>query len=353
MSIRPVAIAATVGIAAMLSGCVSTTTASSSTDGTGSPAIAASTTLGVVACEPDGLCVAAGSNPTATTDGLSMEVSSGGRGRWQSVAVPAVTGVTLSAAACWASGCLVGGSGPNGVVTLLVNPATRRSSATATHPGGSGIDALDCVGAGHCVTVVATSMGTAVFVTTDSGAAWHQAPSLPASLAVATSLSCATTLACVVAGTGVQGALLASTTDGGAQWRLDARPSAIEVVASVSCTPSGACLAVARRTSGASELLARAGATGAFVPVASPIATALSVSCLSGAAPGAASSPPKPTCAVAGADAAGAGAIVTVVGTRVARELSLAYVPDPLLAVACATLTRCAGVTETSTVSFV
>jgi hypothetical protein len=58
-----------------------------------------------------------------------------------------------------------------------------------------------------------------------------------------------------------------------------------------------------------------------------------------------------PTCVVAGG--AGAGEIAVDVRTPSARQLTLVYVPDPILAVACATPVKCAAITQASTVSFV
>lgn len=59
-----------------------------------------------------------------------------------------------------------------------------------------------------------------------------------------------------------------------------------------------------------------------------------------------------PTCVAAGGDAQG-GTITVGVRTHSPQALTLVYVPDPILSVACATPVKCTAITEASTVSFV
>ena len=59
-----------------------------------------------------------------------------------------------------------------------------------------------------------------------------------------------------------------------------------------------------------------------------------------------------PTCVAAGGGSNG-GAITASLRSPHPQALTLAYVPDAIVAIACATPTKCAAITPASTVSFV
>jgi hypothetical protein len=318
-----------------------TTSSAPPPDGMGTPSLNAGVTLSSVACEPLGWCIAVGSNPTATTAGASIEVSKGGRSGWHPVAVPPLTGVTLTAASCWSSGCLVGGTAPGGGVLLLVNPTRMVSSTHVSHPPGLGIAALDCTGAGKCLALVTTTTTTAVFETTDSAATWHQLSTLPDPLAVGTALSCSTAASCVTVGFGPGGAAAATTADGGRHWALASRPGGFQVLTSVGCGRTLQCLATARVTAGGMQLLRSVNGGRSWITIATSVTS-----------PGAVECSTDPTCLVGGGGSSG-GEISSIVALKHERPRSLAYVPDPVVSVACATPTRCVAVTQASTVSLV
>jgi len=324
----------------LLAGCT-TTPSTPPPNGTGSPALNASVTLSVVACEAKGLCVAAGSNPTTSTAAAAVEVSRGGSGAWSAVATPAITGTTFDAASCWGAGCLLAGNDPSGVVVLLVNPANKVSSPTASHPAGSGMTALSCVGPGRCLGLVSTTVDTAVFETSDSGQSWHQISSLPTQLSSGTALSCPTAAVCVAVGTSPHGAAVARSTDGGRHWVLGARPGGLQVLTSVACGPTLHCYATARITTGADELLRSTNGGASWVNAPTGVAMPDAVACSSAV-----------TCLVGGGSSVGE--ISTVQPPpKGETPLTLAFVPDPVVGIACATSSRCAAVTPASTVSFV
>lgn len=325
---------------ALLAGC-GTPSTTAQADGTGYGAFVPSITLSALACEPLAWCVAGGTNPTASSATASVEVSAGGRGRWAPAATPELPGTTLTAAACWSSGCLLGGAGPDGAVVVIVNPARKAASTTATHPAGSGISAITCTGPGRCLALVTSTTTTAVFQTTDSGASWTQRSTLPLALAVATAVSCPNPTDCVAVGTGPDGAAAARSVDGGVAWRLGAIPKGLATFTSANCGSRHWCLATARRANETAVLLRSTDGGVAWTPIPSPLPAVAAVTCEL-----------APTCVAAGGGTSG-GAITSGLRTEHPTALTLAYVPDPIIAVACATPAKCAAITPASTVSFV
>jgi hypothetical protein len=338
VKIRLLAVVVLTGV--LLAGC-GTSPAATTTNGYGYAASVPSVTLSALACEPLAWCVAAGTNPTASTATASVEVSAGGQGHWAPAATPELPGTTLSAAGCWSSGCLLGGAGPNGTVVVIVNPAHKAASTTATHPPGSGITAIVCTGPGRCLALVTTTTTTAVFQTIDSGAAWTQRATLPVALAVGTALSCPNPTDCIALGTGPTGAAAALSVDGGVVWRLGAIPKGLATFTSANCGSRHWCLATARRANDTSVLLRSTDGGIAWTPIASPVPAVAAVTCTL-----------APTCIAAGGGTGG-GAITSGLRTLHPQALTLSYVPDPIVAVACATPAKCTAITPASTVSFV
>lgn len=304
---------------------------------TGYAALVASVPLSVVACEPQLWCIAAGTNPTATSTTATIEVSPGGHGRWARVAVPALPGVVFDTASCWTSGCLIGGSDPSGAVAVLVNPARRVSSIAPPVPGEA-IEALDCPWPGSCIALVATGTGTLAATTTDSGSSWTTAGALPASLTAAASLACTSREVCVAVGAGSNGAAAARTVDGGTRWHPVAVPAELPVLTAIACTPLASCVAVGRSRDGAIVLEGRAGG-GAMTAEPAPVANAQAVACT-----------PASTCVIGGGTT-GDGELVVLSPAGVAKALTTSFVGLPILDVACASSAKCAAVTAASTVS--
>lgn len=328
--------------AALLAACGTTrANVAPSADGTGTPAITPAVALSVSACEPGFWCVAAGANPATTTDTTTIETSAGGHGRWAAVAVPQLSGATLTAAGCWDSGCLLGGSDPSGTVLVIVNPKRRDASQLSTSLPGSGIGAIDCTRPGQCLALVTSTTQTSVYETTDSGTSWQLRSALPPELAVGTSLGCANSAVCVAVGTSPDGAAAARTTDGGARWTEAAVPRDLLALTSAACAPVTWCVATGRLDDGRSELLRSLNRGRSWASMPTSVANPDAVACTAARA-----------CVVAGGGAGG-GEISTSTTPSLATRLTLAYVPDPVLAVACATPRKCVGVTQESTVSFV
>jgi hypothetical protein len=309
-------------------------------DGTGTAALQSSVPLSVTACEPNTWCIAAGTNPTASTHTSAIEVSVGGRGRWGHVAVPPLPGVTLSAASCWTSGCLVAGQGISGAVDLIVDPKGRDASRAGPLPG-TGVTALACTGPGACLALVTATTETLVMSTSTSGATWHELSVLPSAITVGAAIACTTPRSCVVLGAGLHGATAARTNDGGAHWSLSARPGGLQVFTSAACATPAWCLATARVAHGAMELLQTVNGGASWVPRTTTVFDPDAVACFEASA-----------CLVGGGSAAG-GELVALRAAGKERALSLAYVPEQIVATACASATRCIAVTQASTVSLV
>lgn len=290
--------------------------------------------LSVAACEPGGWCVGAGADPSSSTVTTALEVSHGGHERWVRAAIPQLGATTFGTAACWASGCLLGGASPAGAVMVLVDPTHRDASEVAAPPGAS-VGALACPGPGQCLALVDTSTASSLYVTTSSGSSWTLRGTLPSALSSASALACSTPSVCVAAGAGTRGAAIAVTGDGGARWQLEALPAVLAVVTSVACSTGLGCLATSRQHDGAAALLVRRGASWQLSD--SPIQGAAAVACSTG------------TCVLGGGD--GTGALAATTNGTSWRLLTLDYVPSPVVALGCATALRCAGVTATSTVS--
>jgi hypothetical protein len=325
----------------LLAGCaVATPAAAPLPEAMGHPALDPLVTLSVVACQPLRWCIAAGTNPTSAAVGsASVEISAGGHGKWAKVNAPSLDDATLSTAACWASGCLLGGADARGPLLEIVNPKKRDASIESARLPGISVAALACPTAGRCLALVTTQVATSVWQSTTSGSSWHEVHALPATPSTATSLSCPTARVCVAAGTGPTGAEAARTSDGGARWSLAALPPGLEVFTAVSCGPSW-CMATARLRDGRTELLQSRNRGASWARFATSLARPEAVACVTAT-----------TCVAAGSGSGG-GAIASYRRPGVEHVLTIEFVPDPLLAVACASVTHCAGITQASTVSF-
>ncbi len=310
-------------------------------DGTGSPAANANVTLSVAACEPGLWCVGAGANPSTSLDSLAIETSAGGHGKWAVVATPSLNGATLSAAACWSSGCLLGGSGTTGTVAVIVNPKRRDASVLSSPPPGTGISALSCTRPGHCLALVTSTTQTTVDVTDDSGSSWRSLSVLPATLAVGTALACANSADCVAVGTGPTGAGAVWTRDGGVRWSAARLPGHLQAFTAAACAPATWCVATASLADHRAVLLRSVNDGRSWASLSTAVTDPDAVACTVAR-----------SCVAGGGDGHG-GQLSTFATMASESPLTLAYVPDPILAVACATPRKCVGVTQESTVSFV
>jgi hypothetical protein len=158
-------------------------------------------------------------------------------------------------------------------------------------------------------------------------------------------LSCSTTLACVAVGSSVNGGpSLSVTHDGGETWIPATLPTAPAVlfVLDAACRSDGTCFAViATSAKGASALLESTDGGATFEAPAQTtqlVTQPIGVGCAS------------TTCVVVGADERGAGAAVELTSSGSSKELRLTYAPTPLLAISCATPSRCAAVSTASLV---
>ncbi len=347
----------------VLAGCATTSTppAPVAPDGTGSPVANPSVTMSTVACESLGWCVAAGTDPSGATSSTGIEVSLGGRSSWISAKAPALTGTTLASASCWSSGCLIGGSGPTGAVVVLVDPSAAVAALRASPPPGDDVSALSCVAAESCLALVTGLTSTSLYRTSNAGGTWQEVAALPATLSVGTGLSCVSAIQCVAVGTGPSGGVAAVTSTGGTAWALAAQPSGLVAYTAVSCALPTTCLATAQLNATQSVLLASRDlganwleqATGVDAPAAVSCAAVTVVTTVTKGLTVTTVRKPGTSCVVGGSAEDASGSIDHLQDLVSGATLTLAYVPNPVIGVACATPTRCAGVTPSSTVSFV
>lgn len=153
---------------------------------------------------------------------------------------------------------------PGGASTPVIETSTDGGSTweAAALPSGTRVTSgLACPSAGHCL--VAGSSGVvagpgalaggspSVLATADGGRTWTVTP-LPSGVGQVVAIACATTEACVAAGTGSAGggapgpSVAVVTDDAGSTWRLSALPQPFEPsgTGGVACTPSGPCMLV-------------------------------------------------------------------------------------------------------------
>jgi hypothetical protein len=242
-----------------------------------------------------------------------------------------------------------------------VDPSAAVAALRATHPPGSGVSALSCVSVGTCFALATGLTSTSLFRTADAGATWQDLASLPAALSVGTGLSCLSLTQCVAVGAGPSGGVAAITATAGRAWTVAAQPTGLVAYTSVSCSLPTTCLATAQLNATQSVLLASRDlganwleqAVGVDAPAAVSCAAVTRVTSVAKGLTVTTVRRPGSSCVVGGSAADATGSIDHLQNLVSAGTLTLAYVPNAVVGVACATPTRCAGVTPTSTISFV
>ena len=324
---RALAIAAIAANA--LAGC--NTTATAVTRVTGIPSIGISVPLRTVACTTTDSCIALG-----TTGGQLVPTSVGeyrqSDGHWSSLGVPAAPSAVITSAACWQTGCLIGGIQPSGSLVWAYNASSQSVSTRATPATSQGVRALDCFARASCAALVsvASTKVSAISFTLDGGATWSPAAPLPWTLAeTVQSISCTDARYCMVSALSGAATLdLEVTRDAGLTWIPRLTPPSWLTLTSLHCAHR-TCVGIAKTAR--SSLVARTSSFGRrWGATALPVgANALACTTIA-------------KCVIGGQDQANAPWLATLTGTTYDVN-SLRYVPSAIVDVACGTEV-CAGV---------
>lgn len=319
--------------AIMLAGCG--TTVASSTVVTGVPSLSIDVPLTHVGCTSHGSCIAIGSTDSNLSPSTIGEVRSA-RGSWSALVTPPTAYAIISSIACWADGCLIGGSNPSIDLLWVYNGTTRLISPLATLDGGHGVKALSCFADSSCALVdtTGTADDTRLLFTNDGGSTWSTATSVPWLAGdVATSLACTSALDCVVgATTPASHAAVEVTRDGGATWTIDDVPPTWTTVRSLQCVRRH-CVGLAASSS---ESYVIRSSTFSRTWRATPLgASAVALACTD-----------LTHCVVVGQRTKHA-AWLALYDTSRLSATTLHYVPTPLSDVACSTTTCVANAVST------
>lgn len=316
-----------------LAGC---TTATAQPTVRGYPSSSISVPLHVVACTTTDTCVALGTSGADAAPSSVGEVRRA-NGTWTALYVPPALSSLLSSAACWSSGCLIGGTQPTG--DLLWNfDAPHRSVVAASAPsGGLGISALSCFAPFACGAIDASGAGARLSFTSDGGATWSLARAMAwTSNESPSALACSDALNCLASASGRGGsALLDVTHDGGATWTPLASANSWRSLSELSCRGLD-CVGLASTSSGSA--LVRTTSFGQTWRVEPLDHTTNALACTRHA-----------RCALVG-QLSDHGAWLAVLHARKLKPLVTRYIPAPLTSVACGT-TVCAAINASTVVS--
>ncbi|MHB8379365.1 MAG: beta propeller repeat protein [Acidimicrobiales bacterium] len=329
-------IVATFAAAALvLAGCGAANVAAQRVDGT--PARSISVPLTNVGCTLSDFCVAVGTS-SASVGPTSVAEFVTPAGNWFPLSLPATASPLVTSTACTKTQCLVGGSQP-GRDLLWLFSAIGHSLAVATPPpGGRGVDALTCHEI-NCALVDTGAVGAVprFSLSADGGLTWTEPIAMAwASGDAVTSLACGTAFDCVVSAlTPHHQVSLYATRDGGTTWTQRSTPSTWTALTSISCAKIH-CVALAS-VAGASKVV-RSSNLGTSWTSASLKQQSNALACVT-----------LTSCVVVG-QLADATPWLATLRAGITNNVSLRYVPTPLLDVACGTK-RCAAIGVTTVLS--
>jgi hypothetical protein len=300
------------------------------------PALSFDVPLTNVSCTLNDVCVAIGSSSSGAGPTSVAEFATP-HGNWLDLALPSTSSILLTTVACSGSECLIGGSSPGHDVLWLFD--SHGSSLTPLTPPaqGIGVSSLTC-NASTCALIDAGPGGVPRFsVSSDVGTTW----STPAPLHFAkgdavTTFSCGSASSCALGLMTLAHVFsLYLTNDGGSAWNLETTPSTWTTLTSLTCQLRR-CTALAT-TASASQLVrsttfARTWKTGKLAHTASSVACTTTARCV-----------------VVGQRASGQ-AWLSMVHGKTSTDVTLRYVPSPLLSVACGSKV-CAAIGVTTLLS--
>jgi hypothetical protein len=328
---------ATFGVAALVLASCGTTNVATAQRVNGTPARSISVPLTNVSCTRSDFCLAVGTSSASVGPSSVLEFVTPS-GHWFPLAPPATVSPLVTSTACTKTECLVGGSQPGHDLLWRFTSIGHTIAVATPPPGGIGIDALNCDEL-NCALVDTSAVGATprLSLSADGGLTWTDPIDMAwASGDAITSLACGAVFDCVVSAlTPHHLVSLYATRDGGTTWFQRVTPTAWTTLTSISCA-NLRCVALAN-TSGSSKLvrstdLGKSWTSTSLKQESNALACTTLTSCvivgqLSNAAPWLAT---------------------TTRGTT--TNVSLRYVPTPLLNVACGTK-RCAAIGVTTLLS--
>ncbi len=300
----------------------------------GTPARSISVPLTNVGCALNDYCVAIGTS-SANVGPTSVAEFSTPLGHWFSLALPATASPLITSAACTSTQCLLGGSQPGHDLLWRFNSVGHVLGLATPPPGGIGVDALTCDEL-NCALIDTNALGATprLSLSADGGLTWTDPLDMTwANGDAITSLACGAVFDCVVSALSPSHqVVLYVTRDGGSTWTQRVTPATWTMLTSLSCAKLR-CVALAN-TSGASKLV-RSSNLGESWTGVSLKQTANSLACTT-----------LTSCVVVG-QLSNAAPWLATLHTGTTTNVTLRYVPTPLLGVACGTKT-CAAIGVTT-----
>jgi hypothetical protein len=302
--------------------------------GNGTPARSISVPFTNVGCALNDYCVAIGTS-SANVGPTSVAEFATPLGHWFSLALPAIASPLITSTACTGTQCLLGGSQPGRDLLWRFNSVGHVLGVATPPPGGIGIDALTCDEL-NCALVDTNALGATprFSLSADGGLTWTDPLDMTwANGDAITSLACGAVFDCVVSALSQSHQVsLYVTRDGGTTWTQRVTPATWTTLTSLSCAKLR-CVALAN-TAGASKL-ARSKNLGKSWTSVSLKQQANSLACTT-----------LTSCVVVGQLSNATPWLASLrAGTTI--NVSLRYVPTPLLDVACGTKT-CAAIGVTT-----
>jgi RHS repeat-associated protein len=223
-----------------------------------------------------------------TTDGADEEGWSADGETWNAIAGTA-TGHDYTALSCTTTYCFdFDDVGSSPAVTAFGPCLPSACPTLGTPPSMASAASSSCVGASDCWVVGETTSGAgAVWLSLDGGVTWTQ-QSLPSGLTGSTafsssSISCSTTVDCVVANVSGTFAYSTNANVAGATWSPLTGLGSVNAESSLSCPDADDCAAVVGTSSAPTELMALTDTAGTWSSnlsgLTSPYNTASSMTC--------------------------------------------------------------------------
>jgi hypothetical protein len=314
---------AAIAVGALILASCGTATVKTQAHLSGTPALSISVPLSNVGCTLNDACVAVGTSSENTGPTAVGEFSSP-KGNWFDLALPSTPSPLITSTACSGTQCLLAGSQPGGDLLWRFEATGHVLSAIAAPSGGIGIDALTCNGLNCALIDTSAQGGTTRFSeSADGGTSWSAPIAMPWTQGDAiTTLSCGTITGCLVGSLSSQHEFsLYATTDGGVTWAPDETPTSWATLSSLSCQRRN-CVALASTAKGSK--LVRSKNDGRTWSSLSLGEQASALACTAS------------NCVVVGQRLSGKAWLASVHdGTT--TNVTLRYVPSPLLNVACGT----------------
>lgn len=322
--------------AVILASCGTPTPSVTSLHLSGMPALSFDVPLTNVSCTLNDVCVAIGSSSIGTGPSSVAEFATP-HGHWLHLTLPATSSILLTTVACSGSQCLIGGSSPGRDVLWLFN--SHGSSLTSLTPPaeGIGVSSLTC-NASLCALIDTGPGGVPrISQSLDGGTTWSaSAPLHFAKSDAITTFSCGSASSCALGlMTPTHVFSLYVSNNGGSTWNLEPTPSTWTTLTSLTCQLRR-CVALA--TTAHTSQLVRSATFARTWKIAKLAHIASSVACTTSA-----------RCVVVGQRASGQ-AWLSLVHGKSTTDVTLRYVPSPLLGVACGSKV-CAAIGVTTLLS--